>query len=398
MVRGYPAMRASNVRKCCCASTVVGQRMADLLARHRHPERRPQRHLGLAEADVAADEAVHRARRLQIAIYVVDGAGLIARLVERECRLEGAVVVVGRLERFAHEGLSFGVEAKELVGHLADLPRDAGLGPRERAAAELVELGLRVLAADVLLELIQAPDRQVQLVSAAVLDRDEIDGHSGDRLVNEALVAPDAVLAVHDAIARRKTAQVFEEGTRGVAALCALAPAVRTRAEDLLFGDEHEAIGRKDDAAPRVARRRLALRRAGSCRRATRESNAASRSGASDPLVAKEGHEPLSLRLRASRDEDAHSVVSPVKKTPHERRKPCALSFRRAGRFHGDRHVLVVAGGEVQRVAAVRRGHALEDAHPPFGLSRDDRAVEGEDRARRDVVRDGVLALEEGLR
>ncbi len=40
-------------------------------------ERRPQRDLGLAEADIADDEAVHRLGRLQIAGHRLDGRVLI---------------------------------------------------------------------------------------------------------------------------------------------------------------------------------------------------------------------------------------------------------------------------------------------------------------------------------
>ena len=73
----------------------------DLLAGHGDAERRADRDLGLAEADVAADEAVHRPRGLEVLVHVVDGARLVGRLVEGERRLEGAVVVVGRREGLA---------------------------------------------------------------------------------------------------------------------------------------------------------------------------------------------------------------------------------------------------------------------------------------------------------
>ena len=188
-----------------------------LLARHRDAEGGAQRDLGLAEADVAADEAIHRPRRLEVLVHLVDGARLVGRLVEGEGRLEGAVVVVGRRQRVARERLALGVEAQELVGHLADLARDARLGAREGGAAEAVELRRCVLAADVLLELVEPPDGQVQLVAAGVLDGDEVDREAADRLVHEPLVAPDAVLDVHDEVARREAAQVLEERARRVA-------------------------------------------------------------------------------------------------------------------------------------------------------------------------------------
>ena len=243
-------MRASKVLKCCCASTVVGQRSATCLPGHGGAERGAQRDLGLAEAHVAADEPVHRAGGLEVAVDVVDGARLVGGLVEGKARLERAVVVVGGRERVPREGRALGVEAQELVGHLAHLARDARLGAGERAAPELVELRRRALAAHVLAELVEPPDRQIQLVAASVLDGDEVDGvASGDRLVDEPLVAADPVLGVHDVVAEREAPQVFEEGARRVGGLRALAAPVGARAEDLLLGDQHEPVGREHDAA-----------------------------------------------------------------------------------------------------------------------------------------------------
>ena len=48
----------------------------------------PDRHLGLAEAHVAADEAVHRLGLLHVVLHVADGLELVGRLLEREGVLE----------------------------------------------------------------------------------------------------------------------------------------------------------------------------------------------------------------------------------------------------------------------------------------------------------------------
>ena len=48
------------VWKCCSASSVVGARIATCLPPMHRDEGGAQRDLGLAEADVAADQAVHR--------------------------------------------------------------------------------------------------------------------------------------------------------------------------------------------------------------------------------------------------------------------------------------------------------------------------------------------------
>ena len=51
-------------------------------------EGRPQGHLGLAEADVAAEQAVHRAARLHVGLDLLDGAQLIGCLLVGEGHLQ----------------------------------------------------------------------------------------------------------------------------------------------------------------------------------------------------------------------------------------------------------------------------------------------------------------------
>ena len=60
---GKRTIRLVKVLKCWLARTVVGQSDGHLLAVHDGLEGGPHGHLGLAVADVAAEEAVHRARR-----------------------------------------------------------------------------------------------------------------------------------------------------------------------------------------------------------------------------------------------------------------------------------------------------------------------------------------------
>ena len=66
----------------------------DLLAAHRRDEGGAQRHLGLAEADVAADQPVHRPAGRQVVEHAVDGGQLVVGLLVGEA---GAELVVERL-------------------------------------------------------------------------------------------------------------------------------------------------------------------------------------------------------------------------------------------------------------------------------------------------------------
>ncbi len=111
----------------------------DLLAVLHRLERRAHRDLGLAVADVAADQPVHRHRPHHVALDLVDGGQLVGGLVEREGVLELALPRGVRAERVALGGLPGGVELDQLGRDLAD--RLAGpvlaLGPV--GAAEPVE-------------------------------------------------------------------------------------------------------------------------------------------------------------------------------------------------------------------------------------------------------------------
>jgi hypothetical protein len=62
---------------------VVGQTPRPA-ARHRRDEGGAQRDLGLAEADIAADQPVHRFGRFQVAQHILDRALLILGLFIRE--------------------------------------------------------------------------------------------------------------------------------------------------------------------------------------------------------------------------------------------------------------------------------------------------------------------------
>ena len=89
-----------------------GAQHGDLLARFGHAKRGANGHFGLAEANVAAYQAVHGARRLEVLENVGNRARLVGGFVECKRCLEGAVLVVDGGKRLSDHGLSFGVETK----------------------------------------------------------------------------------------------------------------------------------------------------------------------------------------------------------------------------------------------------------------------------------------------
>ena len=112
----------------------------DLLAVHRGDEGGAQRHLGLAEADVAADQAVHRPAGRRDRRARVDRGLLVVGLLIGKA---GAELVIGPVRdgeprRLAQ--LPLGRDLDQLAGDLADAVLHARLARLPADAAEPVEL------------------------------------------------------------------------------------------------------------------------------------------------------------------------------------------------------------------------------------------------------------------
>ena len=97
---GSPAKRCESL-VCWRASSVVGTTTATCLPFIAGGEGGAQRHFRLAEADVAADEPVHRPARGHVVEHRVDGLFLVLGLVVGEAGAELVVEAFGRVERAA---------------------------------------------------------------------------------------------------------------------------------------------------------------------------------------------------------------------------------------------------------------------------------------------------------
>ncbi len=89
--------------------------------RRRHREGRAERHLGLAEADVAADEPVHRAGRLEILLDRLDRPGLILGLAVGEVGLDPLEPFELDVVGDPWASLALRVEGEEIAGHLPEM-------------------------------------------------------------------------------------------------------------------------------------------------------------------------------------------------------------------------------------------------------------------------------------
>jgi hypothetical protein len=194
-----------------------GREDRDLLAVEDRAHGRAHRDLGLAVADVAADEAVHGRGGGHVGGHVGDRLGLVGRLLVLEGLLELPLPRALPRERVAGAGLALGVEAQELPRHVAHRLADARLRLLPRAAAQAVDRRARALRARVLLDAVEALDGDLELVAGLVAEDHELAGSAPHLQGLEAEEAADAVLLVDDEVARPEVAEVREEAPQAPA-------------------------------------------------------------------------------------------------------------------------------------------------------------------------------------
>ncbi len=208
------------------------------------------RDLGLAVADVAADQAVHGDRLLHVLLDLGDGGELVGRLRVREGVLQLALPGGVRAEGVAGCRHPRGVQLDEVGGDLLDGLLGARLGLGPVGAAEPVQGG--GLAAHVLGDLLQLVGGDVEAVAGlaalggGVLDEEVFAGGALDRALHHLDVAAHAVLLVDDEVAR------FEgERVDGLAAAGRHPGAVlagRLLAGEVGLGEDGELERRVDEA------------------------------------------------------------------------------------------------------------------------------------------------------
>ena len=177
----------------------------DLLAVLHRLERGPDRDLGLAVADVTADQPVHRHRPFHVVLDLVDGAELVRGLHVGEGVLEFALPRSVRAEGEPGRGHPGRVQPDQLGRDLPDGLAGPALGLGPVPAAEAVQ-GRR-LATRVPGHLVQLVGRHVQPVrrlappARRVLDHQVFPGGAGRGPRCHLHVPADAVLLVHHVVA-----------------------------------------------------------------------------------------------------------------------------------------------------------------------------------------------------
>ena len=182
-----------------------------LLAVQHALHRRAQRDLRLAEADVAAQQPVHRRGRFHVALDLVDAAQLIVRFGVFKAFLKLLLPRRIRRERKSRQTLALGIQLDKARSQI--LRRSLGLRLRllPLVAAKLVEPHGRILAgANILADKIELRRRHIQTVRALIRDLDIVLRHAADLQLLHADVSADAVVLVDDEIAGRKIGERIE--------------------------------------------------------------------------------------------------------------------------------------------------------------------------------------------
>ena len=218
--------------------------------------------LRLAEADVAADEPVHRARRFEVLLHGLDRALLILGLPVRELGFEALQPVRAEVEGVPQGLLTAGVEREELARELTDGMFGPGLEKRPRLAAELRERrGLR-FGSDVARHLADLLVRHVEPVVAAKAEEEVVARDARNLLRLEAEELADSVVLVDDEIAAAQVGERLQRSSEPgrVRTGGALAEDLRVREEDKaeLAPDEAPACRRDREEQLGLAKKLLA--------------------------------------------------------------------------------------------------------------------------------------------
>ncbi len=214
----------------------------DLLAGDSDGECRAERDLGLAEADVAADETVHGAWRLEILLDGLDRRALILGLAIRKLGFELLDPLVLDVVRDARLRLPLCVELQQVARELSKVLARPRLQVVPRLASELRQRRCARVGADVAADLPDLLVGDVDAVVAAEGEQEIVARDARDLLRLEAEQLGDAVVLVHDVVAGAEVREALQRTARSSRG------ARRSLAEDLRVGQQRDAEVAPDEA------------------------------------------------------------------------------------------------------------------------------------------------------
>ena len=212
---------------------------SDLLAVHGRHKGRAQSHLGLAEADIAADQAIHRTAGAEIGEDGADRGLLVVGLFVRKARGEFVVEagLDGQSRRFAQ--LSLGGDLDQFTRDLADAVFHARLAHLPGGGAQPVKLDAGFFRS-VARQQLDVFHRQEKLVASRIVDFQAVVRRARrfDRAQPDK--AADAVIDMDDDIAGGEACHLGDEILRP---LRLPARTHQALAENVFFGDQRDVGG-----------------------------------------------------------------------------------------------------------------------------------------------------------
>ncbi len=202
-------------------------------------------HFGLAEADIAANQAIHRFAGAHVVDHGLDGQRLIDRFLKAETIGEGVVINILEVEGVAFAGSAGGVEREQFGGGIVRLLGGLALGLFPLAGAERVQRGAIRVGTGIARDNVQLRHRHEELGLVGVMQFEEFLFAEAEIHPDQPAVTADAVAFVHDRVADLEFGEVFQPVVEG-GFLLGFAPGTAGCAgEEFGFGDESELVQRK---------------------------------------------------------------------------------------------------------------------------------------------------------
>ena len=215
-----------------------------MLAGGHRLEDRPDRHFGLAEADIATDQAVHRLGTLHIAFHFDDRLALIRRGFVWEGILQFALPGAIGGESEAGRLVALRIELDQIHRHPADglLGPLLGFGPGD--AAHAVQLRRLIAGGAVTAQAAELVGSDAQQ-AVGVLHHQVVAGFTADRQFFQLQEAADAVVAMHHEVPRQHLQRVHGAAGRPSPPSHIARRGEAVLAEELPVGEQHQLPSRQ---------------------------------------------------------------------------------------------------------------------------------------------------------
>ena len=182
-----------------------------LFAAHYRHKRGAQRDFGFAEADVAANQSVHRFALGEVFQHRADGGGLIFGFFVAEAVGKGLVIlfVEGEFEAFLRRAL--GIKVEQFGSGVARFFGGFAFGFAPRTAAEFVQLHGVGRLAGIAADEMQLRHRHIKLRLARVFKQHHFTDTFAQIHAHQAHIAADAVFFVHHRVTDVDFGQIAQQ-------------------------------------------------------------------------------------------------------------------------------------------------------------------------------------------